>query len=195
MGLRIMFVRLLLTAASLTVASLAVLVVDCTSRGVRVVSGDPIGVCTTLDSLGVRDGLWIGVGLILGAILALVAVWAVRPGAKRRSLESANSLKHNLGRLADVGSELGQVDEGTPSHVHLTRLVRRLEAVELSLSSEVTAAREATQQWMSLLREANHLHNEGELATDHFKEINTRLLSLFSMPDNATDRLAPTASG
>ena len=192
MGLRIMFVRLLLTAASLTVASLAVLIIDCSSLNFRLVGGDPIGVCTTLDSFGVRDGLWIGVGLVLGAILALVAVWAVRPGAKRRNLEPVNSLKHNLGRLADIGSELGQVDESTPSYVHLTRLVRRLEAVELSLS-EATLAREATQQWMSLLREANNLHNEGELATEHFKEINTRLLSLFSMPDGAADQLASSA--
>jgi hypothetical protein len=189
-----MYVRLLLTAASLTVASLAVLVVDCSSSSVRIVTGDPIGACATLNSLGVRDGLWIGVGLISGAILALVAVWAVRPGTKRRSLEPVNSLKHNLGRLADFGSELEQVDENTPSGVHMNRLVRRLEAVELSLSSEVTPAREATQQWMSLLREANDLHNEGELATDHFKEINTRLLSLFTIPSNDADELASSAS-
>jgi hypothetical protein len=33
---------------------------------------------------------------------------------------------------------------------------------------------------MALLVEANQLHNEGVLATDGFKVINTRLLDLFS---------------
>jgi hypothetical protein len=38
---------------------------------------------------------------------------------------------------------------------------------------------------MALLREANDKHNEGELATEDFKVINTRLLDLFTEPREA----------
>jgi hypothetical protein len=48
--------------------------------------------------------------------------------------------------------------------------------------SDAIPTREATQQWMRLLRQANDLHNDGTLDSQDFKKINTRLLDLFSAP-------------
>lgn len=194
-----MILRALLTAASLTVASTAVLIIDCSTETVDFFGDDPLQVCSAMGSVGLDDGLVIGLGLLLFAILSGIATWvpAARPGAKRRRLEPANSLLHNLERISDFGTQLSEVDEESASiEIQLARLNRKLEAVELAVSSNMTPSREVTQQWMGLLRDANDLHNNNILATEDFKVINTRLITLFSVPKSgATDELPGAASG
>lgn len=177
-----MLPRVLLTAASLTVAAAAALLLDCSAASVQLLGGDPIGICPTAASLGLTGDVWVAVGLFLVAILSLALTWvpSLRPGEKRRRLSPARTLERNLGRIPDVG-EAHRSEELTPVTARITSLRRRLEAVETSLDSEM-ASRETAEKWMDLLREANDLHNSGDLSTDDFKEINTRLLALYTEP-------------
>lgn len=180
-----MFSRVLITAACLTVAVMAAVIVGCSSVVFELPASDPIGLCSTIFSLGIDDGMAIGIGLALLAVLALVGTWvpAVRPESMRPKVEPVVVLLHNLERLAHVGLQMGDGDDAIPSHMHLTRLKRRLDAVEDALAGDSPSARETTQEWMRLLYEANELHNIGALHTTHFKEINTRLVGLFAVPD------------
>lgn len=191
-----MNLRALLTVASLTVATVAVLIVECWSTVINFSTSDPLGICSTMVSLGIDNGLGTGVGLGLLAVLALVVTWvpAARPEALHRKLEPVVSLRDNLDRLADFGIQTREADDTIPSGVHMARLTRRLEAIELAIANSSTPSRETTQQWMRLLVEANDLHNTGQLDTQHFSEINTRGLDLFTAPDES-DEMSNTSSG
>ena len=191
-----MYLRSLLTVASLTVATVAVLIVECWSTVINFSTSDPLGVCSTMISFGIDYGLGTGVGLGLLATLALIGTWvpAARPETMRRRLEPpVASLKHNLDRLAAFGIQTREVDDSIPSDVHMARLTRRMEAIEHAVASS-SPSRETTHRWMRLLREANDLHNAGSLETRHFSEINTRGLNLFSIPDES-DEMSGATSG
>lgn len=181
-----MFSRVLLTLAALTVAAVSALVIDCVSPALRLLSADPIGLCTAVEPLDQTTVLWLGTGLALFAFLALIAIWVpTAKRAKRRRVEPDTSLTANLGRLSTQGDEM---DRGPRSSMHKIELTRRVEAVETAIEVDSLPTRELTQQWMGLLREANDRHNRGELATEDFKEINTRLLDLFA---TAADERVP----
>lgn len=184
-----MFLRILSTAASLVVAAVAVTAIDCASTTLRVVDGDPIGMCAAVDELGSGPGLWVGIGLAVFSAISLMATWvpAARPGARRRRLQPESSLNRNLGRLADVSAE---PEDEPASDIHVRRVSKRLEAIESSLASETTPAREVTEQWMILLRDVNALHNSGELPTEDFKTLNTRLVELFAGPTKSQGEMA-----
>lgn len=189
-----MYLRVLLTAASLTVASVAAVILECWSTLLESPISDPVGLCSTMVWMGVDYGIGVGAGLALLAVLALIATWvpAARPESMVRDLLPMISLKDNLDRLADVGIKTADPGENTPSHMHLARLIRRLEAVEDALASNPSPARETTREWMRLLHRANDLHNSGGLQTAHFKEINTRLIELFAVPE-ATEEMTAAA--
>lgn len=193
-----MFSRLLLTTASLLVVALAVLMLDCSTVSVHLFTDDTLGVCSTMAALGLDFGLWTGLALLLFAGLANVAIWVptARPGTKKRArLEVTNSLLHNLERIHTVGTQIVEVDEEISTvEIKVARLTRRLEAVEVAVDAAATPSREVTQQWMSLLVEANDLHNEGALGTDEFKVINTRLLDLFTTRRDDSSALTETGS-
>lgn len=187
-----MFWRALSSAASLTVALAAVALVDCMSSALQVFSEDPLGICAAADSLDPVFGLWAGIGLAVFAVIALVATWATRPGAKRRRLRPENSLTSNLARLPDLGIEAP--DPGSASDAHALRVTRRLEIIEAAMQDEETPTRELTRRWMELLRDVNDLHNRDELTTEDFKEINTRLVGLFAGPADSAERLTASSS-
>jgi hypothetical protein len=145
--------------------------------------------CAGTGLLGNDSPVWIGPALGALAVLGLVVTWLplVKARARQRRFEPAKALADNLPRLADVGTHLAEIENvPTLAEIQTTRLMRKVEAVEVSIMSEAIPTREATQQWMRLLREANDLHNDGTLETDDFKKINTRLLDLFfvSKDDN-----------
>lgn len=178
--------RVLLSIGAALVALVGVVLMDCEWGFV----GDDIsGMCSTISSFGVTETAVPGIGLALFATLCLVAVWVpgARPGARRRQRDPVRSLQRNIDRIGVVGAEAPEPVKSDPS----TRLVARLEALETSLSAESgDATREATEQWMRLLREANDLHNSGEIATEEFRRINTRLLDLFIEQSYTGSRLA-----
>lgn len=196
MAYRTMFWRALLTAISLLVVSLAVLALDCASLVLELFSDDPLGVCSGMNSLGLAGSVWAAAGLLLFGLLAVVAIWTVRPVVdKRAQLEVTNSLLDNLERLTDVGSQISEIDdEISTTEIRVAGLTRRLEAVELAVASSVTPSREVTQQWMALLVEANDLHNNEILSTAEFKVINTRLLDLFAGPQDNRSKLSEAGS-
>lgn len=178
-----MLPRVLYTAASATVAIAAAVLIDCSTATVELFSGDPLGICGAAASMGLTTGAWVGLGLLVVAVLALAWTWIpqLRPGEKRRRRSPTRSLERNLGRIPE-GSDDGPVQvDLTPGEELLTSLRRRVEAVEAALGADV-ASREATERWMGLLREANELHNSGELSTEGFQEINTRLLDPLIQP-------------
>lgn len=192
-----MLVRALLTAAFLTVGLAAVVIVDCTNAIIDLFSDDLVTVCATVDFLGRDSGLSVGLGLGSFAVLGLFATWVpfLRAWLRNRRFEPTKALADNLPRLADVGTQLSEVEDvPTLAEIQYTRLMRRVEGVEASVMSETSSTREVTQQWMRLLRQANDLHNEGTLETRRFKEINTRLLDLFFVPDEDTDDLSDASS-
>lgn len=178
-----MLSRALLTASSLTVAAAATLLLDCSSASVEILGGDPLGVCAHAASLGLTDDVRVSIGLLTVAILSLALIWIppLRPGEKRRRRSPARTLQRNLGRLPEVGDDARAGGEPQTAGFDLVGLRRRLEAVEASLGSEM-ASREAAEKWMDLLREANALHNSGDISTEDFKEINTRLVNLSTEP-------------
>lgn len=184
-----MFLRALLTTASLTVALAAVALIDCASVSIELFAGEPLGVCPAAGQAADGAGLWLGVALGLFTVIGLAATWVVGPVARRlRHPEIA--LKDNLARIPDTALE---PPEATPASIlHATRLTRRLDMIEASLESDNPPTREVTRQWMGLLRDANDLHNRDELATEEFKEINTRLLALFAAPEEETEEVAAT---
>lgn len=175
-----MLSRVLLTLACAVVALAAALVIGCTNPELEVATGDPIGVCSVMGPIGPETSLWVGVGLGLFSALALIATWipAARPAGIRRRAEPVRSLNENLSRLTDDDADQPGIGQVTTSENHLARLTRRLETVEIALGGN-GGSREATEQWMGLLRDANDLHNHGNLLTEDFKVINTRLLQVF----------------
>ncbi|HSM44024.1 MAG TPA: hypothetical protein VK969_03305 [Acidimicrobiia bacterium] len=196
MALSTMYLRALLTVASLTVATVAVLIVECWSTVINFSTSDPLGICSTMVSLGIDYGLGTGIGLALLAVLALIVTWvpAAQPKSVRRKLVPVVSLRDNLDRLVDFGIQTREVDDTIPSGVHMARLTRRLEAIELAVANSSMPSRETTRQWIRLLVEANDLHNTGQLDTQHFSEINTRGLDLFRIPDES-DEMSGASSG
>jgi hypothetical protein len=180
-----MLLRALLTAACLVVAMAAVLIVDCTYAIIGLFDVDLASVCDQLVFLGPDGSRWAGFGLGSLAALGFVATWlpVVRARVRERRFEPVKTLAENLPRLAEVGTHLAEVEDvPTLAEIATARLMQKVEAVEASVMSDAIPTREATQQWMRLLRQANDLHNDGTLKTNDFKKINTRLLDLFSAP-------------
>lgn len=180
-----MLLRALLTAACAAVAIAAVLIVDCSHAIFDLLGDDLAGLCARVSFLGSDNLVWVGVALGALAVLGLSVTWlpVLKALIRRRRFEPAKALAHNLPRLADVGTQLEEVENvPTLAEIKTIRMMRKVEAVEVSVMSEAIPTREAIQQWMRLLREANDLHNDGTLETDDFKKINTRLLDLFFVP-------------
>ena len=189
-----MLIRLLLSVASATVALAGGAIIDCSTPGVALLGGDLNRLCFVVEPLGADGGLWAGTGLVVFAVLALFSIWAPAKRRRRlRQLDPVATLQDNLGRLVESESERHPARSGADV-LHAARLTRRLEAIETSLAPDVVPTREVTVQWMRLLREANDLHNKGELSTGDFKQINTRLLDLFAPPPESGQARALTGS-
>jgi len=194
MGIRTMLIRLLLSVASSTVALAGGAVIDCSTAGVALLGEDLNRLCVVVEPLGRDASLWVGTGLVAFAILALFSTWV--PAMRRsrlRQLDPVATLQDNLSRLVEIESDPNPARSGADV-LHAVRLTRRLEAIESSMATDIVPTREVTEQWMHLLREANDLHNKGELSTDDFKQINTRLLDLFSPPAEPGQTRALTGS-
>jgi hypothetical protein len=196
----LMLARVLSSICAVVTAGAGVLLMDCEWSFLAV---DSMGVCTTVESFGLTRSAYVGIGLAVFALLALISVWVSggEPKAKKGKIDREESLLRNIERISGPVGTLDPVelDDYESAAVDLdTRAIEvvgarpepvgasifdRLEALELVLSGGNAApTHEETEQWMRLLREANDLHNGGELATEDFKTINTRLLDLVIEP-------------
>lgn len=184
-----MFLRALLTAASVAVALTGVAAIDCAITTIALFTGDPGGVCVVLGSPGGGIALWLGIALVTFALIALLATWVVGPVARGFRAPEV-TLKDNLARIPDTGLE--PPEPTAASILHVTRITRRVEEIEAAVNSESPPTREVTREWMKLLRDANDLHNRDELPTEDYKEINTRLLALFAGPEDEDGQVAAT---
>jgi len=184
-----MFLRGLLTAGSLAIAIAGVAAIDCATTAISMFTSDPEGVCATLGSPGDGIALWLGIALVTFGVIGLLATWVTGPVARGFQTPEV-TLKDNLDRIPDLALE--PLEPAPASILHVTRITRRVEAVEDAVNSESTTTREVTRQWMKLLWDANDLHNRDELPTEDFKEINTRLLSLFAGPEDENGEVAAT---
>ncbi|MFP3880851.1 MAG: hypothetical protein ACLFWH_00880 [Actinomycetota bacterium] len=182
-----MFLRASLTAGSLVIALTGVAAIDCATAAISVFTSEAGGVCATLGWPGDGIALWLGIALVTFAVIGLLATWVTGPVA-RGSQSPEVTLKENLARIPDLCSE--PVESAPASILPLTRITRRVEAIEDAVNSESPPTREVTREWMKLLRDANDLHNRDELPTEEFKEINTRLLALFADPEDQNEEVA-----
>lgn len=185
-----MFLRALLTAGSLAIALTGVAAIDCATTAISVFTADQGGVCAILGSPGDGVALWLGTALVAFAVIGLLATWVVGPVARGSRAKRDVTLKDNLARLPDFGPE--PTEPAPASMIYVTRITRQVEAIEDAVNSESPPTREVTREWMKLLRDANQLHNRGELPTEDFKEINTRLLALFAGPEDGNEEVAAT---
>lgn len=58
----------------------------------------------------------------------------------------------------------------------------RVDMIEEALDTDTLSPKEAMQQWVGLLKDCNDAHNSGRLPSSVFKDLNTRLLDLFTTP-------------
>lgn len=175
-----MLFRLLFTAISLLMAAGSVLVLDCSAGSISFLADDPLSVCSYIDRIGAQGSVWIGAGLAAAAGLLLAIAWV--PSLRSSHYpwpKPEEALRENLDRVASPPRQPSTAYTGAG---HRMDILRRVEAVEAALLNDETAPREATEKWMSLLKETNNLHAEGKLSTEDFVEVNSRLVELLDEP-------------
>jgi hypothetical protein len=82
------------------------------------------------------------------------------------------------------GDSIEEATTSTALRAALNHLRARVDLIEQSIAADTLSPREATHYWIGLLKECNDAHNHGMLPTSVFKELNTRLLDLFTNPTN-----------
>lgn len=173
-----------LTVATLVVAYGAAVLIDCAASSVQLPWTDPLALCAGVESFGLDVDPWLGAGLAVFSLLALVATWlpVLRRHRRKKRVEPERSLTENLSRIAPRSSGTPGTAPAEEEVAEEPSLRDRVAELEQAMGSTTVPSRDATSAWMRLLREANDLHNVGELATEDFKEINTRLLDLVEAP-------------
>lgn len=171
-----MWMRGVLTLVWMLLAGVAFILWDCSEA----IVGDPIAVCPNVAAMGLPQPLWVAWGFLGVSLVGLMAAWnpLLEARYREKTAQPERALIANIGRLPDPYSEF-QVD---PSTDLVTDVKRRVESVETAFSTDSTATREMTAQWMKLLLEVNRLHNEDTLSTEEFKDLNTRLLQVVASP-------------
>jgi hypothetical protein len=152
---------------------------DCATSVINVLAGDPLGLCATVASFGIADLPVVAAGILAIAILVIVLTWLPVIRARRRRVKAApeRALIENIGRLGEPYRDWKEVGHSEPGNIDL---VLRVEVIESAFGAGSPASRDLTTEWISLLQESNRRHNSGELATDDFKVLNTRLLDVVS---------------
>ena len=82
----------------------------------------------------------------------------------------------------------GGVEAGNELRVSISGLQARVDVLEEDLDADSLTPKDAMNQWISLLKDCNQAHNTGTLPASLFKDLNTRLLDLFttsSTPDTS----------
>jgi len=185
-----MWLRGILTFLCLTLAVGAVGLWDCATSVINIVTGDPLALCATVASFGIADLQVVAAGVAAIAIVIVALTWIPVFRARRRQVKAApeRALIDNIGRLGEPYRDWKEHGHGEPGYLDL---MHRVEVIESAFASGSPASRDLTTEWISLLQESNRRHNSGELATDDFKVLNTRLLDVVSKtsrPQPATRR-------
>ena len=190
-----------MTIGTLAVAYTAAVLIDCSTAAFELMWTDPLGLCSAVDSVGLGADPLVGFGLALFSLFAVFAIWVpvLKRHRRKKRIEPDRSLAENLSRISQTADDDTSSDQDPAEAVQSTfessspdpveepvdrhgQLFEALSALEAELGSPEGLSREATSSWMQLLREVNHLHNDGSLPTEEFKAINTRLLDLVGGP-------------
>lgn len=193
-----MIVRFLATAGGLALGYGAALMSRCSA--VSLIWPPENGLWTCLDSPAPGSYSGTLATAVAGAVAAMLIALAWIPYIVRRRrilINAELSLGENLHRVTEVGVEKTDPSEapatggGTPAADGRNQsadsdrawrdLTVRVEEIENELTSGSMSVGQVTTRWIQLLREANELHNSGEIPTPYFKQVNTRLLELPSM--------------
>lgn len=195
-----MFALTIMTVGTLAVAYTAAVLVSCSMPAFELFWTDPLDLCAAVDSVGLGADPGIGIGLAAFSALSVVATWipVLKRRRKKKRIEPDRSLAMNLSRItpdAESRSSMDSLEQGSEeTSAALSRespeeqvdrhreIMAELEALEAELASPEGLSRSATSAWIRLLREVNDLHNDGNLPTDEFRVINTRLLDLVVKP-------------
>jgi hypothetical protein len=182
-----MFPLLLVTAGSLAVLASALTVVDCALASFDLAGGDPLRFCSDLSALGVTEDVYLAVASAVFAAVVAMAAWirTFKRWRKKKRIDPDKSLASNIDRL----STMSIIDEAAPppsSDSPLAELEHRVSSLEDAFTLSPEGSRDFTSSWIGLLREANELHNSGDLGTSDFKLINTRLLDLLKEPSQTS---------
>jgi len=187
----VVIAALILTAAAVAIGTAGVLLADCSSTLLNVVSGDPLQLCATVTSLGMTPEPWMGIGLIAMGPLALFAGWA--PTRKRKStkadLASITALQRNLDRVEVFSNPVkGGIPAPTPAPAPEPKRGEEARALR-GLIEDLRQGFEENRDgdsvmttWIATLHICNDLNNTGVLSPAEFKELNTSLLALVT-PD------------
>lgn len=170
---------ILLTVVSLAAVVAAGALVDCATPQVSVIDEQAAVLCNGLSDMGLVEDPLVVAGIALAGLLVVTIAWssAFRRWKRRRRVESAGSLVNNIHRLAEPPSDSRAMeDDSTGIH----EIWNRLDELEKMMRSTSSSGRDIAPTWLRLLRSANDMHNRGQLSTDDFKIMNTRLLDLVS---------------
>lgn len=196
-----MVVALILTAASLAIGAIGVLLADCSSPLLNVVADDPLQLCASVSSLGMTPEPWMGIGLMVIGALGLVAGWAPtrRRRATKADLASIAALQRNLDRVELFSNPVkGAIPSPVPApspepkRGEEARALRGLiEDLRQGFEEQAGSEGGIMTTWIATLHICNDLNNAGVLSPAEFKELNTSLLALVT-PD--LEDLAPSES-
>lgn len=76
-------------------------------------------------------------------------------------------------------------DTGSELRKSIAGLKTRVAMIEEALDADTLSPRDAMREWVGLLKDCNEAHNSGRLPSSVFKDLNTRLLDLFTTPSNS----------
>lgn len=177
-----MWMRGVLTLVWILLVGVAFILWDCSAAMV----GDPLVLCPNVARMGLPEPLWVAWGFLAVSLVGLLTAWSpsLEDRHRQKIAHPELLLIANIGRLPDPYRHDGAGGPADP----VTDLKSRVELVETALSTDATPTRAMTAEWLRLLLEANHLHNEGTLPTREFMDLNTRLLEVVAAPSSATSR-------
>lgn len=179
-----MFGLIVVSAASVLTIAAALVVIDCSTSTFSLFADRAAFLCERLDAVGLGSDPLLGYALVVFGFLALGGGWwlFLKAWRRRRRTRPELSLVENIGRLSDTGQEeLAESSASGPVTGEIA-LRERLAEIERALEGDVHPTREIFTAWLDLLRDVNEHHNAGDLETEDFKVINTRLLALLIAP-------------
>lgn len=117
---------------------------------------------------------------------------AIRDAAVRASEAETQSQRHTVRRTSTNESTQPSFDAspaeapiGNGLVTSISGLRARVDMIEESLVSESLSPKEAMREWIGLLKDCNDAYNNEQLPSSIFKDLNTRLLDLFTLPSRS----------
>lgn len=116
---------------------------------------------------------------------SIIEIGVVEAAGESRGPHGAQEMTDTIESASPLSEQfIVETTTGNEVHTSINHLRARVDLIEGSLAGDKLSPKEAMQYWIGLLKECNDAHNQGVLPTGVFKELNTRLLDLFTVPTN-----------